>query len=59
MNQEILTESELAERQGTKTYNITLTAEQRKLIRYTAYAFIGYFVARHLVKSTLKTIREE
>ena len=57
--QNIQTESEKNAKEDPKTYSITLTAEKRKLIKYTVIAFAGYFLARHLVKSAVKSIKAE
>ena len=59
MNQEIITQTELKEIENPKTYSITLNAEQRKLIKYTGLTLVGLFVARYLIKSAVKSIREE
>ena len=55
----IITESELKAKEDPKTFTITLTSEQRKLLMYTGLAFGVYLLAKHLVKSTLKSIRDD
>ena len=42
-----------------KTFSLTLTAEQRKYFSYTAVALLGYFLARHLVKSAVKSLKDK
>ena len=54
----VITESEIKEKEDSKTFSLTLTAEQRKYLSYTAVVLLGYFLARHLVKSAVKSLRE-
>ena len=54
----VITESEIKEKEDPKTFSLTLTPEQRKYLSYTAIALLGYFLARHLVKSAVKSLRE-
>ena len=35
------------------------TAEQRKYLSYTALALLGYILARHLVKSAVKSLKDD
>ena len=58
MNQ-VLTESELAAMQDKKTYSISLTAEQRKLLGYSGIAIVGFFLAKYMIRSAVKSLREE
>ena len=46
------------EKEDPKTFSLTLTAEQRKYLSYTAVALLGYFLARHLVKSAVKSLKD-
>ena len=54
----ITTESEIKEKEDPKTFSLTLTAEQRKYLSYTAVALLGYFLARHLVKSAVRSLKD-
>ena len=56
---ESITESEKKAKEDPKTFSITLTADQRKLLKYSGIALAGYFFAKHLIKSAVKSIREE
>ena len=55
----ITTETEIKEKEDPKTFSLTLTAEQRKYLSYTAVALLGYFLARHLVKSAVKSLKDD
>ena len=55
----IMTESEKKAKEDPKTFSLTLTAEQRKLLTYTGFAIGGYILARHLIKSAVKSLKEE
>ena len=59
MDPKIMTESELAEIEGKKTYTITLTKDQRTLLTYTGIGIIGFFIAKYMIKSAVKSIRED
>ena len=54
----VTTESQIIEKEDPNTFSLTLTGEQRKYLSYTALALLGYFLARHLVKSAVKSLRE-
>jgi len=54
----VATESEIKEKEDPKTLSLTLRGEQRKYLMYTGVALIGYFLARHLVKSAVKELRD-
>jgi len=54
----IATESEIKEKEDPKTFTLTLTAEQRKYLSYSAVAILGYLLARHLVKSAVKSLKD-
>ena len=54
----VTTESQIKEKEDPKTFSLTLTGEQRKYLSYTALALLGYFLARHLVKSTVKRLKD-
>ena len=54
----VTTESQIIEKEDPKTFSLTLTAEQRKYLSYTAVALLGYFLARHLVKSAVKSLKD-
>ena len=53
------TESEVSTSKDEQTFSITLTADQRRLLMYTGVAIAGYFLARHLVNTAFKKIRDE
>lgn len=53
------TESELLAESNSQTYSITLTADQRKLLMYTILVLGGYFMAKHLINSAVKKIRDD
>ena len=53
------TESEVSTSKDEQTFSITLNADQRKLLMYTGIAIAGYFLARHLVNTAVKKIRDE
>ena len=59
MDNTYTTESEIASSQDAKTFSLTLTADQRRLLMYTGAAIASYFIARHLVNTAVKKIREE
>ena len=54
----IATESEIKEKDDPKTFSLTLTGEQRKYLMYTGVALLGYFLAKHLVKSAVKSLKD-
>jgi len=54
----ITTETEIKEKEDPKTFSLTLAAEQRKYLSYAAIALLGYFLARHLVKSAVKSLKD-
>ena len=54
----IATESEIKEKDDPKTFSLTLTGEQRKYLMYTGVALLGYFLAKHLVKSAVKNLKD-
>lgn len=53
------TESEVSTSKDEQTFSITLTADQRRLLMYTGVAIAGYFLARHLVNTAVKKIRDD
>ena len=55
----VTTESQIIEKEDPKTFSLTLTGEQRKYLSYTAVALLGYFLARHLVKSAVKSLKDD
>ena len=55
----VATESEIKEKEDPKTFTLTLTAEQRKYLSYSALALLGYLLARHLVKSAVKSLKDD
>ena len=55
----IVTQTELDKKEDSKTFSITLNAEQRKIIKYTGLTLAGLFVVRYLIKSAVKSIRED
>ena len=55
----IATESEIKEKDDPKTFSLTLTGEQRKYLMYTGVALLGYFLAKHLVKSAVKSLKND
>ena len=59
MESVIITQTELDKKEDPKTFSITLNAEQRKIVKYSAMALAGFFVARYLIKSAVKSIRED
>ena len=54
----IATESQIKEKDDPKTFSLTLTGEQRKYLMYTGVAILGYFLAKHLVKSAVKNLKD-
>ena len=54
----IATESEIKENDDPKTFSLALTGEQRKYLMYTGVALLGYFLAKHLVKSAVKSLKD-
>ena len=54
----VATETQIKEKEDPKTFSLTLTGEQRKYLSYTAVALLGYFLARHLVKSAVKSLKD-
>jgi len=53
----VATETQIKEKEDPKTFSLTLTAEPRKYLMYTGVALLGYFLARHLVKSAVKSLK--
>ena len=53
----IATESEVKEKDDPKTFSLTLTGEQRQYLMYTGVALLGYLLAKHLVKSAVKSLK--
>ena len=53
------TESEVSTSKDEQTFSITLNADQRRLLMYTGVAIAGYFLARHLVNTAVKKIRDD
>ena len=54
----VVTETQIKEKEDPKTFSLTLTGEQRKYLMYTGVALAGYFLARHLVKSAVRSLKE-
>ena len=54
----VVTESQIKEQEDPKTFSLALTGEQRKYLMYTRIALAGYFLARHLVKSAVKELKD-
>ena len=54
----IATEPEIKEKDDPKTFSLILTVEQRKYPMYTGVAILGYFLAKHLVKSAVKSLKD-
>ena len=54
----VTTETEIKEKEDPKTFSLTLTTEQRKYLSYTAIALLGYFLMKHLVKSAVKSLKD-
>ena len=54
----IATESQIKEKDDLKTFSLTLTGEQRKYLMYTGVALLGYILAKHLVKSAVKNLKD-
>jgi len=54
----VATESQIKEKEDPKTFSLALAAEQRKYLMYTEVALLGYFLARHLVKSAVKELKD-
>ena len=54
----VATESQIKEKEDPKTFSLTLTSDQRKYLTYTGIALAGYFLARHLVKSAVKSLKD-
>ena len=54
----ITTESQIKEKEDPKTFSLTLTGEQREYLMYTGMALLGYFLTKHLVKSAVKSLKE-
>ena len=54
----VVTETQIKEKEDPKTFSLTLTGEQRKYLMYMGVALAGYFLARHLVKSAVKELKD-
>ena len=54
----VATETQIKEKEDPKTFSLTLTGDQRKYLTYTGIALAGYFLARHLVKSAVKSLKD-
>ena len=54
----IATESQIKEKDDSKTFSLTLTGEQRKYLMYTGVTLLGYLLAKHLVKSAVKNLKD-
>ena len=48
----------IQEKDDPKTFSLTLTGEQRKYLMYTGVALLGYFLAKRLVKSAVKSLKD-
>ena len=57
-NMNVVTETQIKEKEDPKTFSLTLTGEQRKYLMYTGVALAGYFLVRHLVKSAVKSLKD-
>ena len=55
----LMTESETKAREDPKTFTLILTAEQRKLAMYIKFGIGIYFLARHLIKSAVRSLKED
>ena len=54
----VVTETQIKEKEDPKTFSLTLAGEQRKYPMYTGVALAGCFLARHLIKSAVKSLKE-
>ena len=54
----VISQSEMAQKDDEKTFVISLTGEQRKLLLYTGAAIGVYFLLKSLVKSSVRKLRE-
>jgi hypothetical protein len=53
-----MSQSQVATQKDEKTFVITLTGDQRKLLLYTGAAIGVYFLLKSLVKSSVRKLRE-
>jgi len=42
-----------------KSYSIDLTADQRRLLLYTGFGILGYYLIKYLLKKAVKAIKED
>ena len=55
----VASQSQITSAKDEKTYQITLTADQRKLLMYSGIALAGYFLIRSLINSAVKKLNKD
>lgn len=58
-NDPIMSQSQVAATKDEKTYTLTLTADQRKLLMYSGAAIGGYFLLRSLINAAVKKVQRD
>lgn len=56
---EPMTQTQAASLKDAKTYSITLTADQRRLLLYTGGAIGIYVILKSLINSAVKKLNDE
>ena len=55
----VMSESQVTSAKDEKTYTLTLTADQRKLLMYSAAAIGGYFLVRSLINAAVRKVQKD
>jgi len=58
-NDTVMTQSQVATAKDEKTYTLTLTSDQRKLLMYSSLAIGGYFVIRSLINAAVRKVQRD
>ena len=58
-NDQAMSQSQVSTAKDEKTFSITLTGEQRKLLMYSAGALGLYFVVRSLIDAAVRKVRKD
>ena len=58
-NDTVMTQSQVSAVKDEKTYTLTLTADQRKLLMYSGIAIGGYFIIRSLINAAVRKVQRD
>jgi hypothetical protein len=58
-NDQVMSQSQVSTAKDEQTFSITLTAEQRKLLMYSAGGLSIYFLLKSLIDAAVRKVRKE